>query len=189
MVKAIFLDIDGVLNSSRSVLAKIGVVCASQPQCEAYLDLIDSITYEPAYGAKFALKCVDPVCVGLVNRLIKESGASVVLSSTHRMHFDDNVPYGSKEHRELLVLYLRAMGLLIEDIDVTPVLHQIRGEEVRAYLDAHTEITEYVILDDSQDFHADQPLVHCNATYGFDVDQYREAACKLSIPAPSQILI
>lgn len=64
-MKAIFLDIDGVLNSDRSFLA---------------YNTIEGNTY---YDNLFAH--IDPIAVGLLNRLIDKSGAKNVFSTSHRL--------------------------------------------------------------------------------------------------------
>lgn len=36
--------------------------------------------------------------------------------------------------------------------------HELRGDEVNAWLEKHPEVTKYAILDDDNDFYDDQPL-------------------------------
>ncbi len=65
-MKVIFLDIDGVLNSTRSAVG-LG-------------------NYPHSLDAK-GLALFDPVAVGIVKRLCSETGAKVVISSTWRRQF------------------------------------------------------------------------------------------------------
>lgn len=194
MVKVVFLDIDGVLNSTRSVHVKIGVLCSSLSQQEAALDLQDEYGELP-YGAKFALKCADPVCVGLVNRLLEETGAMLVLSSTHRKHFDDrDATYGSDKHLQYLRLYLTAMGIRVPDLfSITSNMHTPRGEEIETWLNMAYEngvdVDSYVILDDGNDFGSDQPLILIDPAEGLTFENYVEALKTLGAPEPSKILL
>ena len=36
--------------------------------------------------------------------------------------------------------------------------HEMRGDEINAWLSEHPEVTKYAILDDESDFYDDQPL-------------------------------
>lgn len=118
-MKVIFLDIDGVVN------------CATTKQ---------------RHGGFIG---IDPEKAELVKRLIKNTGAKVVLSSTWRLDEE------SREHVKLVVT---------DFIDVTPrfrfdhIRGDRRGEEVADGLSRHPEVTRYAILDDDRDFLPGQPL-------------------------------
>lgn len=95
---------------------------------------------------------VDPYMVLLVDRIIQATGCKVVLSSSWR-HHPQSVELINKR--------------IVELYDKTPDLDGFRGNEVKAWIDSHTqkfggnvetEITKYAILDDDSDFHPDQPL-------------------------------
>ena len=199
-MKYLFLDIDGVLNSTRSCFVKIGPNLATS---EAVRELAQRIPGGLPYGVTFALKCVDPICVELVNRLLKESEATLVLSSSHRSHLtDEHTPYGSKGHLGRLRLYLECMGLYVPmRFDITPMLHRTRGEEVEAFFETN-ELPEhggagpgwlaglaYVILDDGADFKGYQPLVCVDATNGLSFENYAAACIELHISEPSNIIV
>jgi len=101
-VKYIFLDIDGVVNSSRSVIVKMGPTIETSEKVRelARLDEEDFAngiaggqdmrnSQGLEYGVKFGLMTVDPICVALINKLIEgnNGGADdigIVLSSSHR---------------------------------------------------------------------------------------------------------
>jgi hypothetical protein len=187
-MKYLFLDIDGVLNSTRSCFVKIGPNLATS---EAVRELAQRVSGGLPYGVTFALKCVDPICVELVNRLLKESGATLVLSSSHRTHLtDEHTPFGSVTHLGRLRHYLECMGLYVPmNFDVTPVLHRPRGEEVEEFFETNELPEAYVILDDGADFHNYQPLVCVDATNGLSFENFAAACTLLHISEPSTIIV
>ncbi len=187
-MKYLFLDIDGVLNSTRSCFVKIGPNLATS---EAVRELAQRVSGGLPYGVTFALKCVDPICVELVNRLLKESGATLVLSSSHRTHLsDDHAPFGSATHLGRLRHYLECMGLYVpENFAVTPVLHRPRGEEVEEFFETRDMPDAYVILDDGADFRGFQPLICVDADIGMSFKDYADACLVLHIAEPSDIIV
>jgi hypothetical protein len=112
-MKIIFLDIDGVLNCQKTTERFHGFVS------------------------------IDPKLVKRLNRILKETDAKIVLSSTWRL-FEDN--------KEIL----EKTG--IKYIDVTPSFHGLRGEEINDWLSKHPEVDRYVILDDDSDMLPNQIL-------------------------------
>lgn len=134
LTKIIFLDIDGVLN-------RLGT-----PQ--------QGRTTEKWEG----LIGMEPELVTRFNRLVRETEAKVVLSSTWRL---------SKTWRE----DMRQNGLDFEFLDRTPHLHAgegptyrhlERGAEVEhwlcEYLSTGAPVQKYAIIDDDSDFMPGQPL-------------------------------
>ena len=108
----LFLDVDGVLNSAT-------FFAASDP---------------------IPVTSVDPRAVRRIQRIVDQTDALVVLSSSWRK---------SPE----LVAILRTAGVPIHD--VTPVLtgpnggtYVERSDEIRAWLRDHPEVTTYAIVDD-----------------------------------------
>lgn len=77
----------------------------------------------------------DPVAIALIRLLCRQTAAQVVISSTWRI---------GSTIEEFAPLALPVIGL-------TPELHTIRGAEIQAWLDAHPEVTRYVIVDDNTD--------------------------------------
>lgn len=149
-MRVLFLDIDGVLNHTRTL-----------DNCEP--------GRIPA----------DPQCVARVNKLLEQSGAKVVISSSWRKL----APY-----TELAPLLARE-GLRADIIGETPDLinnamwltewrtrtgscyyeRLERGHEIRQYLADHPEIEEFVILDDGNDMGVLRPwLVLTDCTEGFE---------------------
>ncbi|HEY5854789.1 MAG TPA: HAD domain-containing protein [Aldersonia sp.] len=87
---------------------------------------------------------IDPFLAFRIGKIVVETGCQVVLSSTWRLFPD----------------LRRAVEEYVTDIlDVTPIVAgDFRGDEVRAWLAGHPEVSRYAILDDGNDFHDDQPL-------------------------------
>lgn len=113
----VFLDIDGVLCTERS--------------CEAWRQ-------------RGLMQVLDPVGVGLLNFLLKDSGAKLVLSSTWRLAHDQ----GS------MTAILQNAGL----IDIpwhqnwkTPDRGASRGQEIEFWMEQHGRPDVYLILDDDRD--------------------------------------
>jgi hypothetical protein len=117
-MKVLFLDIDGVVN-------RVGT----------------RQRYRGFMG-------IDPFLASMVGKIILDTGAAVVLTSTWR-HFQ-----GGREEVDRHVY---------KTFDVTPIADTgFRGEEVKMWLDDHPEVTRYAIVDDDSDFYADQPLFKTN---------------------------
>lgn len=144
-VKVIFLDIDGVLNNSKHLTELMELLGRKQ-----YFSIINQIHETP----------FDYRSCKLLQELIKETEAEIVLSSTWRLN-DNGI--------EIIEQYA---GISIRD--TTPVLNTIRGEEIKQYLDNHQEITEYIILDDDTDMLKEQMghLVKVNNRIGFTITEY-----------------
>ena len=132
-MKVIFLDIDGVLNSEKF----FGV--ESQP-----------FRYQKALSEKKSedeisvIINIDPNAVAWVNYIVSKTGAEVVISSTWRS--DYNIPFK-----------MRYAGLLKPIYGITPFSKdRHRGTEIQEWLNDHSEVTHYVILDDDNDMLEEQ---------------------------------
>ena len=92
-----------------------------------------------------AIANMDPNAVERIMRIVKETGAEIVVSSTWR--FDDSICYK-----------LRFMGIP-QIYGITPgTVKRYRGEEIKLWLDEHPEVTNYVIIDDDNDMLDEQDL-------------------------------
>jgi len=118
-VRVLFLDVDGVLNSDR--FASEG---PEAPEGEGW----------------WGPSALDPRALELLRRLVHEARCEVVVSSTWRLNHT---------RAELSTL------LGVEVLDVTPRLHRTpdgmprsRGDEIRAWLEAHPEVEVWVAVDD-----------------------------------------
>lgn len=108
-----------------------------------FLDIDGVVT-----NLKTGWRLPDLDCLHELFRIIKETGAFVVLSSTWRLHVD---------------LFSQVQSWGINFISMTPRCHQInvenevrwteRGDEIQEWLDMHEhlKIESFVILDDDQD--------------------------------------
>ena len=120
----VFLDIDGVLNSTRW-----------------YAQLASDRPRDAATGESEILAgLIDPACVACLNRLLEQTGASVVVSSSWR-----------KTHAlDEIAMMLSARGFRGQIIGATPSNETMsRGLEIAAWLTEHTDNNlAYVVLDD-----------------------------------------
>lgn len=170
MRKIIFLDFDGVLNNTSSLLY-----------------------HQRILGNGFASP--DQISVALIDRLIEASGAEVVVSSSWRQ--GKTVPmiqqilqkeFGlvnwsrvtdrTREHN-----YNKRNMLTLDEIsgmsaDEIPDYSDKRGHQIQDWLDANPDVTHYVILDDDGDMLPEQwdNFVRTNHDHGFKVDDLEKAA-------------
>jgi hypothetical protein len=120
-MKVLFLDIDGVCNS------------------RAYLYQLRAKNKKATlwYG-------IDPEAAKRVQRIIKETGCAVALSSTWRLYADGRALVKKK---------------VCNFIDCTKDLQAgakrgfvPRGDEVQEWLDRHPNVRQYAVVDDDTDF-------------------------------------
>lgn len=133
-MKIIFLDIDGVLNSQDWFRRRI--------PCKPDADRDEFIHNQ-----------LDPIAISRFKKLIEDTGAAVVLSSTWRRWEDDR-------------RILNERG--ITWIDCTPHFPgELRGKEIEAWLDENElEVERYCILDDDSDMLEHQPLFQTSNKIG-----------------------
>lgn len=126
-MKIVFLDIDGVCNHSR-----------------LYAELV------PLHGTTKPSDWIDRECVARVNRICELTGAVILLSSSWRNYVPTPAYPGP-------IPVLRECGLTADVIGGTPAIEDMntiverngtRWTEVRAWLDEHPEVTQWVALDD-----------------------------------------
>jgi hypothetical protein len=117
-MKVLFLDIDGVVN-------RVG----TRQRFRGFMG-------------------IDPFLASRVGKIILDTEAAVVLTSTWRIFQGGRKEVDRHVH---------------QTFDVTPTADTgFRGEEVKMWLDQHPEVTRYAILDDDTDFYDDQPLFKTN---------------------------
>lgn len=127
-MNVIFLDIDGVLTSARVHIA---------------------------YGDKGIWHRFDPAAVEFFGRILRDTGASLVISSTWRRGNDREGMI-----RDLLQGGGPAAQPMVDALHQdwsTPVHgYPSRGAEIAAWLSAHPDVTGYLIVDDDSDMLAEQ---------------------------------
>lgn len=136
-MKVLFLDIDGVLNSRRSATAFGG--------------------YPWDFDEK-GMSRFDMVAFRLIQKLVKETGCKIVLSSTWRI--GRTIEETSK-------------GLDVEVIGHTPQLSACRGEEIKEWLSLN-KVDKYAIVDDDGDMLDEQKpfFVQTNPIEGLSYINY-----------------
>ena len=130
MVKILFLDIDGVLNSNF---------------------WNDSHQREISDGT-----LVDEEKIKLLARLVKETNSKIILHSGWRTWFDSELKPLRTESKRLVELLekegLRIDGLTpdltTEEIRRTKKFSLVKADEILLWLKSHNDVTKWVVLDD-----------------------------------------
>lgn len=171
-MKIIFLDIDGVLNSTRTHLA-----FSNPNELKSFSSPLTMSTL-PEYGEPVYEQIIfqlDPISIILLKKVVEDTGAKIVISSTWRIgsaieHFHKMFDCYGWNTRDII-------------IDFTPQFGRIRGDEIRNWLNENNKITRYVIIDDQEDFYPDQKsqLIQTNPHIGFSHITYNQCIEKLGI--------
>jgi len=144
-IKVIFLDIDGTINSYDYYVSD---------RCTGNLNGVEGD--------------IDPLCAERINRICKETGAKIVLSSDWRISWPyciDRIEKGGINH-----------GLIIDKtpehmwVEFASEKYKSRGSEIDDWLSQHPECDRYVIIDDRKDFTEEQQpnFIHVNPMRGID---------------------
>lgn len=116
----VFVDCDGVLNSDE--FAKF---------------CLEEEGYNP-----FEWGDLDPRAIRNLKRIVDETSANIVLSSSWRWE-----PIALNAVKK----QLKAYGLELYDTTIMDIMKTLsRTDEIKLYLDEHPSITKYVILDDDE---------------------------------------
>jgi len=153
-MRVIFLDIDGVLNSSRTAVA--------------YQQMLQ--------------RDLDPVAVRMLHRLVMTCEASIVVSSVWRLGDDwRELVWSCLRAAGWPVEYyrwLRDNDYYGESplIDRTDRSGPTRGHEIQRWLDDHPEVTDYLILDDDNDMLESQQdrFINVDHRVGFGFDNWMQ---------------
>ena len=114
------IAIDGVLNSDEFA--------------KRYLE---EEGYDP-----FDYDILDPYALQNLKRIVNETDASIILSSSWRWE---------KSALKSVKLQLKAYDMELEDTTIMDIMKTMsRTEEIKLYLNEHPSITKYVILDDDE---------------------------------------
>jgi hypothetical protein len=161
MDKLIFLDIDGVVNTLEISDKPYETNTGKIPREDFYFELC-----MPDDG-----HVSNTQAVMWLNKLCRDSGARIVISSTWR---------GRNQNYQRVAEALYNTGLF-EDIIIegaTEWLDTSRGTEILKYLKDHYPYIQpsYVILDDDADMDGCMDhLVQCNTHHGFGYPEYEKA--------------
>lgn len=155
MVKIIFLDFDGVMDTS-------------------YYDLIlhkNGLSGNDSFGVVF-----DPNCVRNLKEIIDRTGADIVVSSSWK-HF--------MTYKDFLDMWeYRGLPGFVTDVTPTPPIRRNRGDEIDAWLEDCREECRYAIIDDfdGSNFnpHQIEHLFVVNPYWGLDEDTAKRVVDHLS---------
>lgn len=160
-MKIIFLDVDGVLNSDMGLVKALGLKPNEKIQVHHAAKILNELS-----GANYPF---DEKCLENFKRLVDETDANIVVSSTWRL-FESN--------RVKLLETLRKYDLDTKIIGYTPYYHRDfmpRGYEIEGWLRENEFTGEFIILDDVDNMeHLKPHLILTNALTGLtadDVDQ------------------
>lgn len=161
-MKVLFLDIDGVLNSTKTLCAFGSIPNTSQLKKAA---LINNAEVRPEF---------DPVAVNLIFRLCRLGDVKIVVSSAWRYSF---------ALRDFIAMFEQCYNIAdAADIVIgtTPQLwHQTRGEEIAAWVNDN-DVSQFAIVDDVFDFAEEQrnSVVLTSFEEGFTFVHYKQL-CEL----------
>lgn len=178
----LFLDIDGVLNSNRTILT-------TDVEGKSYLDVFRD--------------GIDPVAVKMINKLCEKHYLQIVLVSNQRWDFlqvtemDAILSVWIRHIPDLLGIAKRLRDYGIEGrylLDATPEILSPgarRDDEIRHWLFLHPA-EKFVIIDDINNYRPDLLpfLVHVDSKEGFSFKNYQEAETILGgTPTPDKMKI
>ena len=133
-MKVIFLDFDGVLNSAASFLYEDRKRRGKgRKHLESFCPVNETLCH---------------VCTSNFKHILDEvQDAKIVISSTWRTIYD--LDWLRKKLEEYGIDGSRVIDKTPEILPAKMSMNVERGEEIKAWLDAHIEVTRYVILDDN----------------------------------------
>jgi hypothetical protein len=187
-MKIIFLDCDGVINSCAFHTKQHEAGLCAECECRhepvaGYLNAAGECScariggpwiqpreheFQPRGFLRprgWPQEHIDPAAIAVLNKIVEQTGAFVVVSSTWRIGVRRTEVNG----------WLRGAGFTGIVLALTPVLGKRRGFEIQAWLDAynkaplrrHGEVTHFVILDDDSDMeHLMPKLVQIDNSVG-----------------------
>ncbi len=127
-MKIVFLDVDGVLVHQASLAS------------------VRERTTEPWGSSFYHAATICPSAMAEVKRVLDVTGARVVISSVWRNH--ESQVSGLK--RALLAVGYERQFLRDLFVGRTPNLGEDRAAEIQAWLDAHIDVTRYLVVDDGE---------------------------------------
>lgn len=145
-MKVIFLDFDGVLNSN--------------------IDFFELRKF--GHSVNEGSKVLNRGHLALLQQIIEDTDAKIVLSTTWRRHFDVDEIYEMFTARDVTFSRDVIVGItpsLSRGFSDNPMRH--RGAEIHEYLKEHPEVEKFVIIDDQLD-----PIVNPGGRYEDDSLEY-----------------
>lgn len=166
----LFLDIDGVANSTES-LKQANKAIPTESERDFLFEL--SNTYYSGYPLSVLtsdLLGLDLDCIKHLNLIIESTGVQVVVSSCWR--YCHNIVGLQK--------LLEYRGFKGELIGITPInlmgTEKLRGYEIQSWLDLNPEVDRFVILDDNGGMaHLRKYLVQTETKVGLTEENARKA--------------
>ena len=152
MKPIVFLDIDGVLNSTA--------------------------WWARRNTMEFPFREFDPLCMERLEGLLTVADAALVISSSWRTGRD--LADLQALFDEVAQHWGKGTGVASRIVGATRILEQERGIEVAQWCEAHG-VERHVILDDQTDFLEGQPLVWIDPTHGVQDTHIDEALVLLGI--------
>lgn len=150
--RVIFLDIDGVIQPTRLIVAN---------------------GFKTAHMGDYSLECFDSVALKVIRRLCEVADASVVFSST----WVENPVTSESIIRLGDVMELPVSGFVDSEVPFS----EKRGQMVKNWLSKHPSVKEYICLDDEIGHYTEDQLsrvVQVNADQGLSVENM-ESMCEL----------
>lgn len=108
-----------------------------------FLD-VDGVLNTPKLIKNYGMDFIDDICVSLVAKIVRETKAEIVLTSTWRVRESDKTMVEQALARHNLELYDQTPDLS------TPTQWVERHEEIRAWL-KDNQVSKFAIIDDWED--------------------------------------
>jgi hypothetical protein len=183
-MKVIFLDIDGVMNSTvfykkrhqrrwrkpitwwYAIKRLIRKLFRIEPKAISLADWkIPDSHYTFDYQFKRLQEETCPQKWEWLSEWCNETDTKICISSTWKNHFgikDKRIP---EKWEDALVKLGFKPGTYV---GITETYRTLRGDEIKDWLDAHPEVTDYAILDDDSDMLPEQfvKFHHCDPWFG-----------------------
>ena len=118
---------------------------------------------------------IDPTRMGLLQQIVDATGAKIVLSTSWREHWGKELAECDSTGMHINDIF-KKYGLQIWD--KTPQLHTRRETEIKSWLDKHSEVKSFVVLDDrllSADYLKGHFIKTSNYFNGLDEEDVQKA--------------
>jgi hypothetical protein len=180
-MKVIFLDIDGVMNSRvffearyksrrerirrtlNRIKSRIRRLFRSKENKYKLVNRTRDLSYEYQFSRLKAQTC--PKKWEWLSEWCNEHDVKICISSVWKRHFGNkDTVMPQRWSRALVDLGFNANCF----VGITGDRRTLRGTEIQEWLDSHTEVTGYAILDDDSDMleHQFNHFFHCDGWFG-----------------------